>query len=303
MSRGIHEKAFIDSLKSCKLSEMREAIRQENKKEQDGKRKLDIQIRDNYLNIYYRGSNAARVRGEKKVEFDEYYFYNKDDGFKIVDGKRSPKKVIMKDVIIKGSLVAKRDELMLLFEKGDYNGYFGAVKKVIDSWLYSFPKPEREIQHEMVACQKLTGYIIIDIEFAVSRKSCYAKCDATPRFDIIAVNDSHELCVIELKKGTAALRDPSGLKEHWECFKGSVGNKGKNKKFVEEMKALLKQKQDIGLIKQGVFIKEDTDVKFLFAYEYKNKSNSGRQQEKRVFDEIFDGIKDNHLIGETIWLN
>jgi hypothetical protein len=302
--RSIHNPKFYASLTSGRLSKMLTAIQKLNENQTKGEEKLDVQIRNNYLNIYYRGSNAGRVKSENSIEFDEFYFYNTVD----FNGKtKLPKKKIAKDEEVVKELREKRDELKRLFKKGDYDGYFSGATTVIDHWLDVYPKPEREIQHKMVACQTLTGYTIIDIEFQVSERSLY-KCEfvkdgatkcANPRFDIIAVNTVGELCVIELKKGPGALKDTSGLKEHWDCFKASIGDKSRNKEFIDEVKNLLIQKQKLGLIKKDVSISCD-NLKFLFAYEYKGNDH---KMEENAYNDAFQKIpKDEQSKIKTLWL-
>ncbi len=78
LGRGIHKPKVIASLKRGKLREMLDIINNDND--------LDVQIRNDYLNIYYKGGNIAKVNSENSVEFDMFYFYLEHD--------ESPKKEI-----------------------------------------------------------------------------------------------------------------------------------------------------------------------------------------------------------------
>jgi hypothetical protein len=181
----------------------------------------------------------------------------------------------------------------------------------MDKWLKVNPKPEREEQHRLSIDNRYgkSDYTIIDLEYQVSKESefrCLLKGKdgkfKNPRFDIIAVNKDGKLCVIELKKGSGALRGTSGLKEHYDCYKQSIDrNHGP---FMVEMKKMLKQKQDFGLIDKRVEIKSSIP-EFMFAYSY-NSENISR--EKKAFDEAHEVINENiHLIelknGSTKLLN
>jgi len=67
LGRGIHKEKFVKSLVNGNLKQMLIAINNDND--------LDIQIRNNYLNIYYKGGSIAKVNSEKSIVFDEFYFY------------------------------------------------------------------------------------------------------------------------------------------------------------------------------------------------------------------------------------
>lgn len=318
--RGIHNEKFKKSLDNNggALSKMIDAIKQENLKETDWKRKLDVQIRNNYLNIYYRGSNAARVMSEGSVEFDKFYFYIEANGYDVKKlrktwverNRKATGKVKEEADKIVNELKERGKPLKSAFKEQDYSKYFIYTKKAIDAWLDSGnnKKEEREAQHKMVAHQTLKGYTIVDIEFEVSVNSEYrckytkkgAKNRAKPRFDIIAVNDAGEICVIELKKGPKALEGTSGLKEHWDCFLNSVGDAKRNKSFVKEVENLLKEKQRLGLIDTEKNI-TGNDVKFLFAYEFKGNDHKDEKQKfLDVYKTEFKGIPDPKI--EVIWI-
>ena len=67
LGRGIHNEKFLESLKIGNLKRMLQIINNDNR--------LDVQIRNDYLNIYYRGGSIARVNSGSSVEFDMFYFY------------------------------------------------------------------------------------------------------------------------------------------------------------------------------------------------------------------------------------
>jgi len=261
LGRGIHNVKFADSLMNGNLRQMLMVINKDND--------LDVQIRKDYLNIYYKGGNIARVNSEKSVEFDKFYFY--------LDMKTIPKKDLREDQI--EGLKSQRDLLISKFKVGKYEDYFVNAKEIMDKWFKVNPKPERLEQHQLTIENQYnkSDYTIIDIEYEVSILCDFAcsyipdKKDKPkkPRFDIIAINKQGKLCVIELKKGIGALGNTSGLKEHWDCYQQSIGRN--HQPFMSEMKNLLKQKQDFNLIDKQVEIKNPIP-EFLFAYSYDKKT-------------------------------
>ena len=279
LGRGIHNKKFLASLKSGVLSQMLNVIN----KDID----LDVQIRNNYLNIYYNGGNIARVKSENSVEFDMFYFY--------LEMEKTPKKIIKNDIVEVNKLKSKRDLLIRKFKERDYITYFSDAKEIMDKWLEINPKPERMEQHKLSAYNQYdkSDYTIIDLEYQVSTKSDFActfipdgKDKAkNPRFDIIAINKQGKLCVIELKKGAGALQGTSGLKEHWDCYQQSIGRN--HLPFMNEMKNVLAQKQEYYLINKQVKI-EFERPEFLFAYSYDDKKSVGEQD--KVFQTEYNNV-------------
>ena len=251
---------------------------------------LDLQIRSDYVNIYYRGHNLAKIESPNgAVQFSEFYFLRKDmipdvpgiDGKHHVNVKGDKKRNIPQQTEIITKLREKRDDLKSIFKKGDYKTYIAKAKNQMDLWLSDFPKPEREEQHKIVKSNTQPGaeFTIIDIEFQTSVLAPYAYTPESPkdsrkstRLDIIAVDKQGQLYVIELKKGCGACEGKSGLADHLKSFNNSVGRAPKE--FLKDMAFLLKQKQEFGIIKDASLkIDESKDPCFVFGYA-PNKDNT-----------------------------
>jgi len=277
--RGIHKEDVFESLQTGKLRLMLNVINDDDD--------LDVQIRNDYLNIYFKGGNIAKVNSENSVGFDMFYFYLEHD--------KTPKKDIMKDENIVPGLKAKRDKLISLFKGGDYKQYFSLAKKAMTKWLRIHDKPERMEQHTLSIENQYnkSDYTIIDLEYQVSTKSDFActfipagRTDPKkPRFDIIAVDKQGRLCVIELKKGSKSLEGTSGLEEHWTCYQESIARDPKS--FIAEMKQVLKQKKEFSLITNQLEIK-DSSLEFMFAYSFDDKTTDEEQNEK--FETVYGRI-------------
>ncbi len=286
LGRGIHNVKFLESLKNGNLSQMLLVINDD--------KDLDVQIRNDYLNIYYRGGNIAKVNSENSIEFDEFYFY--------LDTKNVPKKIILSNTKIVSDLISKRNVLIDKFKKRDYKGYFSDAKEIMDKWLKINPKPERMEQHQLSIENQYdkSDYTIIDLEYQVSTESDFA-CTfipndkdkpKNPRFDIIAVNRQGKLCVIELKKGIKVLKGTSGLIGHWDCYRHSIGRN--HQPFMNEMENILKQKIAFNLIDNHLKIKYPMP-EFMFAYSYDDKDSIEKQD--RIFLEEYKKIGSNiHVI-------
>lgn len=278
LGRGIHNDKFKDALLKGHLKTMLQVLKTETHGD------LELQIRNNYINIYYLGGNIAKITNEKSIQFDAFYFW--------LD-KSISREEILKDPALVADLKMKKDQLCQKFLAGKYSEYFSEAKKVMDLWFIQNPKPERKEQHQLALENRYgqSDYTIIDLEYEVSEKSPFAfsypmSKAKKPRFDIIAVNKLGKLCVIEFKKGSGALAGASGLKAHYESYKYSIGQNAQA--FLEEMKFLLEQKQSLELIDPRVKI-EDAYPKFMFAYSY---SSNDLEREDRIFDREFKKIKD-----------
>jgi hypothetical protein len=275
--RGIHDEKMYNSLLNGNLRKMLNMIVESGD--------LDVQIRNNYLNIYYRGGNIAKVNSERSIEFDEKYFCLPGIN---TDGKEEKRNLIEK------------------FKTYNYKAYFETAKQVMNKWFKEHPNPERDEQHLLAVENKYTqsDYAIIDIEYQVSIQSEF-NCTfipqnksnpKKPRFDIIAVNKQGQVAVIELKKGVSALKNTSGLQEHLDCYNASIGRTYVS--FMEEIQKILEQKQQLGLVDNTVKITKPAPV-FMFAYAYNDSISDEEQMQK--FIKIYNNIKSDSPV-PVIWL-
>ncbi|MFR9546968.1 MAG: hypothetical protein SNJ29_15535 [Rikenellaceae bacterium] len=265
MARELN-KRFINRLTTGDFNQLLSTVKADNE--------LALQIRDNYINIYYRGGNILKVK-PTSFWFDEYYFFTKDLSFY---SNYSSKTALQKSNNFQGEedrryLSQQRDELIAMVSD-DPENYFAKAKEIMNKWFSDNPKDEREEQHLQIKENSASDdYCIIDIEYAISTNYTYF-CNLTtpkggfrvPRFDIVAINQAGEICVIELKKGLEALKGDSGLAGHLKSYQTSIGRDPKA--FINHIRTLNDQMKILGF--QSRDILNTDNVRFMFAYKFKD---------------------------------
>lgn len=215
---------FISDLKSGVLKDILLYVLNDNT--------VDIEIRKNYINIYYRGGNILKISEIRK----SLYAYNYDDKY----------------------LPSSSSILRKYKSTRDWNNYFPMMKQAMDFYFSKHKKQEREYQQLIVrennysSLANSTDYFIIDIEY---------DNHANARFDLIAVEWPSEtskrklsqhfepkLVIIEMKYGDKALSGNAGVKKHYDDFALFVSNSSTLSDFKIEMLGVLKQKRELGLI-------------------------------------------------------
>lgn len=225
---------FIDDLKTGKLKFFLEQVQQ-------NRDKLSLEIRNGYINIYYKGGNLLKItqkRNGYSFHFDARYCLNKDDESNYELFKNLP---------------ADDTEL--------YIRYFDIMKKEMDTWFEKHPKAERDFQHNLL----INNPCIVDIEYQIARKM---------RLDMLMFIDG-KLFIVENKYGTGAISGKSGIKEHY----GDICNIRETPELYGEMLDsvcdISAAKKELGL--RGYEIKrsdiKDTEILFLFA-DYNGNSKS-----------------------------
>lgn len=233
--RGLSEE-FISSLKMGILTPILNRVKLDSV--------LDFQIRENYVNIYYRGGNILKI-DEKNGKFITHFEneYITEHSIKVTD---------LPDA---------------LETKNDAEAWLNAIphlKHEMDIWFGKHPKNEREFQ-QLVAREnnysniaKSTDYFIIDIEYD-NRKGDSSKKGA--RFDLVAVKWESDpvsrklqkgykptLSFIEMKYGDGSLTEKAGIIAHIKDFETFFAEASNLSDIKNEMAELFRQKRELGLI-------------------------------------------------------
>lgn len=265
---------------------------------------LDVQIRDNYLNIYYQGGNLLRVH-PRSLYFDEFYFHR---------GAKDMRKTHLIDKCKKGDKACiarwedyknrRKEMLDILKEKRDMATYCKEMKRIMKEWeadlhTIGISHDEKYAQQQISMNNRgATDYTVVDLEYAVSTTSNFKyNGDSTkkvPRFDLIAVDKSGQLYVIELKTGLKAIDGNSGIRAHMDCFKHSIGSDSNNN-FINEMDKLLEQKQKLKLIEKDIRIDSTKKPQFIFAF----SDEPGKNQYK----EFVEACKERGYNDEVIYVD
>lgn len=299
--RGIHDESLLkDLMEGGSLYPLISLVREK-------KNDLVLQIRDNYLNLYYQGGNVAEIHSADSVILDKNYF-------------RTHAKKENEDW---AKVNENYQEAVSLYKSGCYEEYIKVVTDAMNNYdtITGKGTEEKRTQHRIcIDNMSNSDYTIVDLEYQVSSNSVFSYRGnrktkkgtkaPSPRFDIIAIrNRDHRLCVIELKKGTKALKDPSGIQEHAESYRFTIGYDSTTEQaFVDEMNMVLKQKRDLlGLIDKSVFIDTTLPPEFLYAYQYNpnEKSYLSFEAQKSCFAQ-YQNSKDRENYAKdkrVIWLD
>ena len=260
---------------------------------------LDVQIRDNYLNIYYQGGNLLRVH-PSSLYFDEFYFHR---GAKDMRKTHLIKSDKTEDKERVASYQRKRDVMFSILRNKGMAAYCAQMKEIMDEWVadlhtIGISHDEKNAQQQISMNNRgATDYTVVDLEYAVSTTSNFKyngdSKKKVPRFDIIAVDKTGQLYVIELKTGLKAIDGNSGIRAHMDCFEHSIGRDSKND-FINEMNELLRQKQELKLIDKNVRIDKTKKPQFILAF--------SDEQGKNQYEEFVKACKGRGYQGEVIYV-
>lgn len=263
------------------------------------KNELDVQIRDNYLNIYYQGGNLLRVH-PRSLYFDEFYFHRGAKDMRKTYLIKSDKTEDKEQV---ASYQRKRDEMFSILRNKGMAAYSAKMKEIMKEWeedlhTIGISHDEKNAQQQISMNNRgETDYTVVDLEYAVSTTSTF-KYDGestkrVPRFDIIAVDKTGQLYVMELKTGLKAIDGNSGIRAHMDCFEHTIGRDSIND-FINEMDELLRQKQELKLIEKDIRIDPAKKPQFIIAF----SDEPGMNQ----YEEFVEACKERGYQGKVIYV-
>jgi hypothetical protein len=224
---------------------------------------LELEIRNDAFNVYYRGGNIFRLSKSEtkcyKVSFDESYA----------------------STIGTSSLELPPSRVTNLNDSKEWVATLPHLKDVMDLWFGKHPKDERALQ-QLVAWEnnsspwaKSTDYFVIDIEYNNRKGARFdlvaLRWDSTPHARGLRKGYTPKLAIIEMKAGDGAVKDKSGIVEHCEKARRFLGSPEQVDQFQEEMLCVFKQKRELGLIKalkdnNHSITMVDKDVEFMFLF-------------------------------------
>jgi hypothetical protein len=219
---------FLHDLQFGLLQPLLSRVKQDNT--------LMLAIRNDYINIYYRGGNIIRVKSKNNSRyyptFDlQYNIFNRDIPSLPVD-------------------IASRNDVEMWIES------LPRLKEIMDFYFSAHPKPEREFQ-QLVARENndstisnASEYFISDIEFADYEHGA--------RFDMLAIRwlasqrkdgTKCKVALIEMKYEDNALGGNAGLLKHLQDINDFIANPVSYENLLETMENQFNQLDQLGLLK------------------------------------------------------
>ena len=193
-----------------------------------------LAIRENFINIYYRGGNILNIRKPNKgfyqASFDENY--NKP-GLSIPD---SPTEIIHQN------------------DARSWVDSFPSRKNIMDEYFSIYGKSEREFQ-QLIARENNNSTISNESEYFISDIEV---TEPYARFDIMAIRwlagqrKSGHNCraaLIEMKYGDAALDGNAGLLKHLKDMEILISNEESYANLLKTMDSQFNQLDELGLLK------------------------------------------------------
>lgn len=226
MNKRLLSREFMNDLLHGKLSALLLTVKQDHS--------LCLEIRSDYINIYYRGGNLLTVT--KKVSDYDFKF---DFRYVLNNG---------------GIWDSPTKEQFNCLE--DYLRCVPQLKREMDFWFSKHQKLEREIQQAMLRENNLTSisgdtdYFIADIEYANTLNQS--------RFDVLGIKwlsnsvsrknvNEPSLVLSEVKYGDNALTGSAGIVKHFEDLQRFI-DRGCIVELSNEVNELFNQKIELGLI-------------------------------------------------------
>ena len=241
LMRGLDEK----HLKKFKKSKWFDFYKQ-NKDE------IFIGIRNNYINLYYKGMNIAKIQGNFNNASISNRYINKN-----YTGKSKYISITYEDFITK---------------------YEEVIKPEVREHISQNALWEKATQQSLILKNNQnnkSNWVCIDMEYIKQRKDSNSNNKKSfGRFDIIAINKKNfEVALIELKVGKNAIEGESGLLKHSNDWNDNYIENDLFNKDIEGGNNCLKQ-EIINIINNKNDIEDDFSIKKCSIENFKDKKPS-----------------------------
>ena len=212
---------FINDLLQGKLAFFLEQVKTN--------KELCLEIRDEYISIYYRGGSLLKIEQKKgyRFSFDSKYCLNKNDdtNYETIS-----------------SLAAT--------DMDAYKNIFNMLISEMNSWFAVNPKPEREFQHNLL----ISNACIIDIEYQVKKNY---------RLDMIMYIDN-KIVIVENKFGGGAITGKSGIAKHYRDICNILSDVQLKEELEKSVVSIIKAKRNLGLLNIEVNEEDIRGIEVLF---------------------------------------
>lgn len=195
---------------------------------------LMLAIRENFINIYYRGGNILNIREKNKgfyqTSFDENY-----NTFALLMPD-SPSQINHQD------------------DSKNWVDSFPLRKNMMDEYFSTYGKAEREFQ-QLIARENNNSPISNESEYFVADIEV---TESGARFDIIAIRwlanqrkdgSNCKAALIEVKYGDRVLGGKAGLLKHLQDMEKLISNKERYSDLLQTMESQFNQLDELGLLK------------------------------------------------------
>ena len=230
--RGINER-FIDDLKNGELRFFGEL----SIKNPD----ICLEIRKNYINLYYKGGNAVRITQKRdgySFEFDARYCLNKNDDRNYEYLSSLDKRSIQ-----------------------DYVQAFPTILNELDSFFLAHSKQERIYQHNLIKTNQ-NDLVVLDIEYAG-----WTRDKRLFRLDMIGVlrlEEGYKLVIFENKYGTGSIGGQAGIKKHYDDIVDILDFQPSRDELIQSVINISQNKSDLGLLNLRLNKDDIKEVEILF---------------------------------------